>query len=73
MENRRYSHLIEINEAERTLTIYRLCGDEKQLYTRTDIPNLVWDKEQDEMKNFCRLLGENILLDSPQARKLLQI
>ena len=73
MENRHYSHLVEINEAERTLTIYRLCGDEKVLYTRTDIPNLVWDKEQDEMKNFCRLLGENILLDSPQARKLLQI
>jgi hypothetical protein len=73
MEIQGYSHLIEINEADRTLTIYRLRDGEKELYTRTDIPNVVWDEEQDEMKKFCRLLGENILFDSPQARRLLQI
>ncbi|HEX4178477.1 MAG TPA: hypothetical protein VHY57_08570 [Rhizomicrobium sp.] len=73
MEIELYNHLIEINETDRTLTIYRLRGSEKELYTRTDIPDVIWDQEQDEMKTFCRRLGENILLDSPQARKLLQI
>jgi hypothetical protein len=64
--------LIEIDEADRKLTIYRLIEGEKMLYTQTSIPNVVWDEAPNEMKEFCRLLGENILFDSPQARRLLQ-
>jgi hypothetical protein len=72
MATQGYSHLVEISEADRRLTIFRLREGKKELYTQIDIPNVVWDEASDEMKGFCRLLGENILLDSPQARKLLQ-
>ncbi len=67
-----YSHLIEIDEARRKLTIYRLLNGERMLYTQTEIPRVVWDDAKNEMNEFCRLLGENILLDSPQARRLLK-
>jgi hypothetical protein len=67
-----YNHLVEIDESSRRLTIYRLSNGEKTLYTQTEIPRVVWDDAKHEMNEFCRLLGENILIDSPQARRLLK-
>jgi hypothetical protein len=68
-----YSHLIEISEEDRTLTIYRLIGSDRQLYTSVKIPEKTWAENSEAVQEFCRKLGENILLDSPQARKLLNI
>lgn len=65
-----YDHLIEINEKERLLTIYRVTGADKQLYTSVKLPEKTWDKDSEEIKKFCQILGENIIFDSPQARKM---
>jgi hypothetical protein len=67
-----YNHMVEIDESSRKLTIYRLLNGKKILYTQTEIPNVVWDDAKNEMNEFCRLLGENILFDSPQARRILK-
>lgn len=68
-----YDHLIEIDEKERLLTIYRVSGTDKTLYTNVKLPEKTWDKDSEEIKRFCQTLGENIILDSPQARKLFGI
>jgi hypothetical protein len=68
-----YDHLIEIDETERLLTIYRVCGTERQLYTSVKMPEEKWAENSDAIKEFCRTLGENIILDSLQARKLFDI
>jgi hypothetical protein len=67
------SHLVEVNEEERTLTIYRVIGSERQLYTSVKLPEKTWAENADAIRDFCRTLGENILIDSPQARKLLKM
>ncbi len=66
-----YSHLVEIKEEERLLVIYRISGAERQLYTAVIIPEKTWANNSEEIKEFCRMVGENIIIDSPQARKLL--
>jgi hypothetical protein len=68
-----YSHLIEINEKERLLTIYRISGEDRQLYTSVKLPEKKWAENPEAIKEFCQTLGENIILDSPQARKLFEI
>lgn len=68
-----YSHLIEINEEERLLTIYRVSGSDRELYTSVKLPDKTWTKNPEAIKEFCLILGENIILDSPQARKLFEI
>lgn len=68
-----YDHLVEINESERSLTIYRVSGSERQLYTSIKLPRTTWDKNPEGIKEFCRTLGENIIFDSPQARNLLGV
>ena len=66
-----YGHLIEIDEKERMLTIYRVSESERQLYTSVKLPEATWTENPKVFQEFCRKLGENILVDSPQARKLL--
>jgi hypothetical protein len=68
-----HSHLIEIDESEGLLTIYRVRGGERELYTSVKLPSTTWDSDRKAIENFCRTLGENILYDSPAARKLLGI
>ena len=68
-----YSHLIEIDEQERLLTIYRISGAERQLYTSVKLPDGECATNSVAFEEFCRTLGENILFDSPQARKLLDL
>lgn len=38
MTTKNYSHLIEINEKERLLTIYRISGTDRELYTSVKLP-----------------------------------
>ena len=66
-----YNHIVEVNEDRRTLTIYRITETDKQLYTSVQIPNISWSENPDAIKEFCRYLGENLIIDSPTARRLL--
>jgi len=66
-----YSHLVEIDEETRILSIYRISSRRRQLYTSVELPsgpcvagNAVFDE-------FFKLLGENIVFDSPQGRRCL--
>lgn len=68
-----FNHLVEINEEERTLTIYRVSGTARRFYTSVKLPEKSWVENPDAIREFCRTLGENILIDSPQARKLLKM
>ena len=69
-----FSHLVEIDEATRRLTIYRVFADgEKQLFTQTDLPPKTIKEDDKGFEEFSRTLGENLLFDSPFARKLLDI
>lgn len=73
MEN--FSHIVEIDEDRKTLTIYRLHEDGKKvLLTSTELPDRTLLKENKKaIREFAEMLGENILLDSPIARKLLDL
>lgn len=69
-----YRHLIEICEQDRQLTIVRVYEDgRKELFTAIELPAQSIDGNKDQFEEFCRLLGENLLLDSPKARKLLDL
>ena len=66
-----FSHLIEMNYEENKITIYRVFSDgERQLYTSTNFPAINFDRNKEEFFLFAQNLGENILLDSPAARKI---
>jgi hypothetical protein len=73
MANTEHAHLIEIDQGERSLTIYRIRDGARELYTSVKLPNTTWDADRQAIENFCMILGENILFDSPTARKLLGI
>ncbi|TFF19937.1 hypothetical protein E3C22_19985 [Jiella endophytica] len=64
-----HSHLIEI-DGEGTLTIYRIFPDraDKQIYTSVQLPRKQFQGDKEGFERFARVLGENILMDSPQAR-----
>lgn len=66
-----YRHLIEINEKERSLTIYRVKGSECEVYTSVKVPDTTYMDNPKVIDDFCRILGENILLDTPIGRKVL--
>ena len=66
-------HLIEINEKERLLTIYRIRGAVREFFTSVKLPEKKWAEDPEAIKEFCRTLGENLMLDSPQARRLFEI
>jgi hypothetical protein len=68
-----HSHFVEIDEGERSLTIYRVRDGERELYTSIKLPSTTWDADRRAIESFCRTLGENILFDSSAARKLLGI
>jgi hypothetical protein len=68
-----YTHAIEINEQERLVTIYRVFGDHRTLFTSVKLPERGWNEDPTGVKAFFYALGENIILDSPEARKLLGI
>jgi hypothetical protein len=68
-----FSHLIEIDEGARLLTIYRVRGAERELYTSVRLPDTTWEENRHAVEEFCRKLGGTIVFDSPSARKLLGI
>jgi hypothetical protein len=69
-----YHHLIEIDETKNKLTIYRLFGGgEKEVYTSIELPIINAQDNWDSFESFALTLGENILMDSPSARRLLNL
>jgi hypothetical protein len=65
-----FSHLVEIDEDARLLRIHRIFPDgRRHLFTETPLPPRTADPKGSEYAEFARLLGENILLDSPAARR----
>jgi len=45
----------------------------EHLYTSTKLPTGDAQDNREEFESFAKQLGENILLDSPAARKLLKL
>jgi hypothetical protein len=69
-----YSHLVDIDESERKLIVHRVFADgRKELFTQVDLPVAPGNTGDKSLEKFCRILGENLLLDSPAARRLLQL
>lgn len=70
-----YSHMIEIDEGRRRLVIFRIYDDggRKELYTYVDLPDISFEKDKEKFHDFARILGENLLVDSPIARKLFNL
>lgn len=73
MEIKPYSHIVEVNAEKRKILIYRLRDDHPELYTSIDIEDRNWNRNSDQYREFCRLLGEDILVDSPSARKIFRL
>jgi DNA-binding PadR family transcriptional regulator len=68
-----FNHLVEIDEEAKRLTIYRIYEDgRKELYTHVDMP-ISSEGDKEKFQNFSQLLGENLLIDSPVARRLLNL
>ena len=65
-----YDHVVHIDPDARELRLYRLdAGGERSLFTTIKLPDTRgWTAE---LESFAKRLGENLLLDSPAARKLL--
>lgn len=70
---RPYDHLIHIDEDTREIKIYRVDADgARSLYTSTELPHSSGWKDG-HLEAFAKQLGENLLMDSPVARKLLKL
>jgi hypothetical protein len=75
------SHLIEIDENARLLRIHRVFPDGcRQLFTETPLPPPMTGlsgadraAQATQYTEFARLIGENILSDSPAARRALRV
>jgi hypothetical protein len=67
-----YDHLVCIDEDAKEVVIYRVdANGKKTLYTKAPLPGARGDIS--EIESFARMLGENLLLDSPSARRLLDL
>jgi hypothetical protein len=67
-----YSHLVEIDEDKRVVRIERVFSDgRKQLFTEAPFPARDAVHAGSGYQKFCQMLGENIILDSPAARRVL--
>lgn len=66
-------HLVEIDGDARRLTIYRVRGTTREFYTATMLPDQRWADSAEQIRDFCRQLGENIISDSPQARRVFEL
>jgi len=70
----KYSHLVDVDAGTRKLIIHRVYPDgRKELFTQVDLPAGKTSANEKLLDEFCRMLGENLLLDSPVARKLLHL
>ncbi len=70
--NYNYHHILEIDEEKRLLTIKRLFKDgTQQLFTSVELPDSTRSEDPSSFRSFSQALGENLMIDSPAARRLL--
>jgi hypothetical protein len=68
---RSHDHLVHIDERQRELRIYRLdARGTKTFFTSAPLPDA---DAQTTLPEFAKQLGENLLMDSPSARRLLKL
>lgn len=69
-----FDHIVMIDEPNRSLSIYRVFANgERDFLTSVPLPKIDAQKDWEALGSFARTLGENLLMDSPEARKLLNI
>lgn len=69
-----YSHVLEFDEEKRILTINRLFKDgTRQLFTTVQLPSKTFSEDEKGFRDFAQKLGENLLIDSPVVKKLLEL
>ena len=69
-----FDHIVKISQQEEKLYIYRIYSNGRQeLYTSVDLPSVDVESDMITFQKFSQQIGENILLDSPVARKILGI
>jgi hypothetical protein len=70
-----FAHIVEVKRETRKLAISRLyAGGKRELFTEIDFPpSGVAIDDAVAYEKFTKLLGENLLLDSPLARELLSL
>jgi hypothetical protein len=69
-----YKHVIQIDEDNRKLIIHRILDNgTEEFFTETVLPDIKSDGDWDVFEDFAKQLGENILMDSPTARKLFRL
>ena len=72
--NDAFVHIVSIDRPSRKLTIERLYpGGRRELLTVTTLPNVPTDSASKTVDKFALQLGENLLMDSPAARELLNL
>ena len=68
-----FAHIVTVDKPDRTLRIERVYPDgRREPFTTTRIPKQSKGSE-DTFRKFALQLGENLLLDSPAARELLNL
>ncbi|MCW1977998.1 hypothetical protein [Xanthomonas campestris] len=67
-----HSHLVYVDEGLRKLFVYRVSAEgKKTLLTDVALPSKQgWPVD---LEHIAKQLGENLLMDSPAARRLLEI
>lgn len=66
-----YSHLVEVDEESRTISIHRVIDGRRQFYTSVSLPAGRYEDNLEQIQELFKLLGENLILDSPQGRRCL--
>jgi hypothetical protein len=66
-----FAHLVSIDRASMRLIIERVYANgRRELFTEVSIPS---EKSEKIFQQFALQLGENLLMDSPSARELLDL
>lgn len=69
-----FSHVVSIDSEKKLLQIYRLFDDsKKEFLTECSIDGISAQNNWDKFAQFAQQLGENILMDSPSARQVMDI
>ncbi|MGB9102286.1 MAG: hypothetical protein WCC51_16800 [Stenotrophomonas indicatrix] len=67
-----YDHLVCVDEDAQELVVFRVGADGKRtLFTRVALPQVEgWSAE---LQDLAKALGENLLIDSPVIRRILNV
>lgn len=69
-----FHHIVMIDPEARSLSIYRVFANgERDFLTSVPLPKIDAQKDWDAFAKFACTLGENLLMDSPEARKALNL